>query len=357
MTLTDKYGFPIDTCGRCAGSGMYPSSAWNGVCLGCSGARYTYPTPKVAALANEWQTRLRLAVTCVPAARRDASTGEVVSGVQPGDRIRDDMPGAQWRTVASVTVHPGRVVGSLTAGGVLVSETLAVTVAFEDGSTAEVGSGIQWRRQAPEGLDAERVALVAQAVKAWATTVKRRETAEAKAVARLQAESAEREANVRALVETYPELATLVGDEYATATGFMGDMRRAVLSGKPSDAQRDAAITAVRRDRERTAEREQMRDSGVTVPTGRVTVTATIVAVWTTESDWGTREMMRVRSDEGWTAAGAVPAKLRDQAETFAAMVEWLKGRQVTITATFQPGNQDRLAGWFKRPTVAGWAA
>jgi hypothetical protein len=32
-----KVTFETDTCGRCSGTGSYPSSAWNGVCLGCNG--------------------------------------------------------------------------------------------------------------------------------------------------------------------------------------------------------------------------------------------------------------------------------------------------------------------------------
>jgi hypothetical protein len=37
MTET-RITFERETCMRCDGTGQYPSSAWNGVCLGCSGA-------------------------------------------------------------------------------------------------------------------------------------------------------------------------------------------------------------------------------------------------------------------------------------------------------------------------------
>lgn len=39
MTTNAKLSvrFETTTCGRCAGSGTYPSPLWNGVCLGCSG--------------------------------------------------------------------------------------------------------------------------------------------------------------------------------------------------------------------------------------------------------------------------------------------------------------------------------
>lgn len=349
-SLTDKHGFPIDVCGRCVGSGTYPSSAWNGVCLGCSGARYTYPTPKVTELASAWQARLRDAVTVVPAARRDPATGEVVAGVHPGDRIRYDS-GVPWRAVTAVTVHPDRVVGSVSVGGSVVSETLAVTLTFDDGSTVDVASANAWQRPAPDGLDAERQALVAQAVKAYATTIKRRETAAAKAAEKRRAEEAERSATVQQLVEAHPELLALVGEDYADATGFMGDMRRAILSGKPSEKQTAAALAAVRRDQERREERDRLRCSGVTVPTGRATVTGTVVAVWTKDTDWGTKDMMRIRTEDGWTAAGSIPAKLlRHGPVEFEAMAAALRGQQVTITADFQPGRDDPLAGFFRRP-------
>lgn len=35
---TASLRFESETCGRCGGSGTYPSACWNGVCLGCSGS-------------------------------------------------------------------------------------------------------------------------------------------------------------------------------------------------------------------------------------------------------------------------------------------------------------------------------
>lgn len=45
------------TCGRCGGSGRYPSSCWNGICLGCRGLGYQLT--KRGAKANEYLIRLR----------------------------------------------------------------------------------------------------------------------------------------------------------------------------------------------------------------------------------------------------------------------------------------------------------
>ena len=36
-TPTNKLGFPLARCTRCGGTGRYPSSAYRGICLGCSG--------------------------------------------------------------------------------------------------------------------------------------------------------------------------------------------------------------------------------------------------------------------------------------------------------------------------------
>jgi hypothetical protein len=45
------------TCGRCGGSGRYPSSCWNGMCLGCQGIGYRMT--KRGAKANAYLIRLR----------------------------------------------------------------------------------------------------------------------------------------------------------------------------------------------------------------------------------------------------------------------------------------------------------
>lgn len=366
---TDKHGFPIEECGRCGSSGRYPSSAWNGVCLGCGGGGWVHPAGTVAKLAAQWQTIRRqatgVALTVCRAYAEDGSF-TVVADVLAGDQVRLDSD-SPWRTVAEVT--PGTEVRGSAHVGVgdnrrLLSETLATTVRFEDGETDYVETPVVWQRRLTPEVTAELAALVGKATKAHATLAKGRATRAAKAEEKRAHLQAEREANVQQLVETHPDLAVLIGDQYADATGFVADMRAAVLAGKPSDKQVAAAVAAVRRDRERAQAKRDARDAGVTVPTGRLDIEGTVVATWTKWSDrgWGSWvHKMRVSSPDGWTAAGTIPAALLENAPpTYRTSDEpdpvdasrWLRGQRVKIRATFEPSSNDPLSGWFSRPTV-----
>lgn len=53
-TQVKSVGFETETCMRCGGSGTYPSSCWNGVCLGCSGAGVRFTRRGAAAYKKYW---------------------------------------------------------------------------------------------------------------------------------------------------------------------------------------------------------------------------------------------------------------------------------------------------------------
>ena len=363
---TDKAGFPIETCWRCAGNGTYPSSAWNGICLACDGQTVTYPKGKVAQLAMQWHNDHHVMTHVTPAVHYDYAedgTATAWEPVRPGDQIR--LHDEEWRTVAAVrrTAH---VVGQTFIGltpGRLAGITLETIITFADGSTV-TSRGEQWRRRLDQDkATARRADLVAQAVKAYERLLKTRATNQAKATAKRAAEQAERETLVQALLEANPELLVLVGDKYADAHGFMADMRAAVLSGKPSDKQLAGAIAAVRRDAEREQERAALVATGVTCPTGRLTVEATVVWVGAYDSQWGVTYKLRIRSDEGWNAQGNAPRDLLRFAPPefrsnlsdplpLSDPVDWLKGRRVRVTATFAPSDKYQLSGKFSRPKV-----
>lgn len=362
----DRDGFPIEACGRCGGTGTYPSSAWNGVCLGCSGQCYTWPAGKVAQLAATWLSERTAMATVTPAVRYSYTEDGVRTqgaGVAVGDQIR--LNDEEWRTVAAVRAT-ALVVGQTFIGltpGYLAGVTLQTVITFADGSTV-TSRGEQWSRRIDQDkAKARRAELVAQAVKAYERLLKTRATRAANAAAKRAAADAERETLVQALLETYPELVVLIGDKYADARGFMADMRTAILSGKPSDKQLTAAVNAVRRDAEREAERANLVASGVTCPTGRLTVDATVVWVGAYEGDWGMTYKLRIRTDEGWNAQGNAPSGLLRFApwelRTNLAdplpdtdPVDWLKGRRVRVTATFAPSDRFQLSGDFKRARV-----
>lgn len=341
---TDGYGFPIETCGRCGGTGRYPSIAWDGVCLACQGPGVTHPAGKVAELAGRWRAEYAAMRSVTPAVHYDyEETGERTSWppVQVGDQIRlNDEP---WRTVAAVR-PTARIVGEKYIGwpvGWLRGVTLETVLTFTDGSTVITRGELWSRRVDKEAADARRAELVSQAVKAYERLLKTRVTRQATADAKRAAKNAERETLVQQLVETHPELLVLVGDKYADAHGFMADMRAAVLSGKSTDKQVAAAVAGVRRDAEREQAKADLVAAGVTCPTGRLTVEGTVIAVWSRETDFGTAHKMRVVTDEGWSAAGTIDGS-----------GDWLKGRRVRVTATFEQSRTDPLGGFFKRPRV-----
>lgn len=85
---TMNYSFETHTCGRCLGSGTYPSSAWNGVCLGCNGSGKNLTRAGRAAkkIHDAWiDTHLMISAT----------------SLKPGDRFQPNKIDG-WKTVVSI---------------------------------------------------------------------------------------------------------------------------------------------------------------------------------------------------------------------------------------------------------------
>ncbi len=370
---TTRDGFPIVTCTRCNGTGMYPSSAWNGICLQCNGQRVAFPTPAVAKLAAQWHSELHTLSRVTPAVRYVLEADSYTRHEAPvavGDQLRHGNA-EEWRTVASVQATT-RVVGSCSIGTVdsavyqYTSLTLLTVITFTDGTTEKV-YGEEWHRAYDvDAARARREELAAQAVASYtkypagapardAAAERRREKraaerreADAAKAAEKAAEEAAEAAAWAATVEANPELADLATARYADAKEFMGDMRDRFAAGTMTDKQVAAAVERIRRDRQRAADHAQLVASGVTAPTGRVVITGTVTATWTKETDFGVQFKMRITSDEGWTVAGTVPSKLD-------GTLEEMRGRRVTLTATVEPSRDDRTHGWYSRPTKAVW--
>jgi hypothetical protein len=366
---TDTAGFPLESCGRCGGSGTYPSSAWNGVCLDCNGDGWMYPVGKVAKLAAEWSTIRAAATTVVLTARRDYAvdgTSTLTTDVQAGDQVRV-ATNTEWRTIAAVTVTD-EVRGTVRVGvgdtQRLLCETLATTVEFTNGDVITVDTAVQWKRRLTPEVQARLDALVPQATKAYATLLKGRITRAAKAEQKRAAKIADDEANVQQLLETYPDLGALLGDEYADNTGFMGSMRDALNRGSMSDKMIASALEAIRRDRQQKEDKANAIAAGVTVPTGRRDVEGVVIATWAKWNDrgWGSwLHKMRIKTADGWTAAGTIPGALLELRPASLNLMDpddpedasrWLRGRKIRIRATFAPGDRDPLSGWFSRPTA-----
>jgi len=139
--------------------------------------------------------------------------------------------------------------------------------------------------------------------------------------------------------------------EYAEAhrdeNGFYDDLLRKLKKWGPwSDRQRDAVLRGVVTDKER-AKAKAERDAEVKAPlpdfTGRVTVEGVVVSVKWQENDFGSRQVMTVKHDDGWLVWGSVPSGLYD--------VE--RGDRVRFDATVEKSDRDESFGFFKRPTKA----
>ncbi len=103
---------------------------------------------------------------------------------------------------------------------------------------------------------------------------------------------------------------------------------------------RDMAKTT-EREAKRAAERAALEANGKPCPTGKHTVIGEIIKLDVSENAYGSREVMTVRTDDGYKIWGTQPTKLYD------AMV----GARVTFTATLEPSERDEFFGFFKRPT------
>jgi hypothetical protein len=76
-------------------------------------------------------------------------------------------------------------------------------------------------------------------------------------------------------------------------------------------------------------------------PKGRVKIEGTVLKTETKETQWGFREVMTIKSDEGWIAWGSVPTN---------ATVA--KDCKIVFVATVEPSENDPKFAFFKRPVL-----
>ena len=156
----------------------------------------------------------------------------------------------------------------------------------------------------------------------------------------------------------------------------MADMLSAFEAGKMTPRQADAAARAVDRHEVREARRAEQAarvqaavEAGVTLPTGRVTITGEIVSIREQENPFSYNSStwkMVVASPEGWRVWMTCPDNLVSQAmdeqyaaqtsagsKTFVPWTQYLLGREVTVTVTISPSDKDPLFGFGKTPKKA----
>ena len=154
----DRKGWPVETCGRCGGSGRYSYCAMYGdTCFGCSGNGITFGGGKA-------QDHL--------AAYRDAVARQrLISGhdLAVGMMVRDQHApkDAPFRTVVTVE-DTGKRCGSSKVGNAPEVVYTVKRVTFDDGETVETGS-IGWRGK----ITVDRAPYVEAAQAAYALKIKR----------------------------------------------------------------------------------------------------------------------------------------------------------------------------------------
>jgi len=80
----------------------------------------------------------------------------------------------------------------------------------------------------------------------------------------------------------------------------------------------------------------------VPCPIGRVTVIGKVVSTDAKDTDYGTRYVMTVRDDRGFTVWGSQPSSLYPEV-----------GDRIEFTASVERSDRDECFGFFKRPTKA----
>ena len=119
--------------------------------------------------------------------------------------------------------------------------------------------------------------------------------------------------------------------------GFLSEKQLAMI---PSAIQKDKEASA--RLIERETQKQELLNSGVQAPEGKVTVEGEIVGFKVTENDYGTVCKMIVKVEAGWAVYVTQPANLEVE-----------KGDRVRFIATLTQSPTDPLFAFGKRPTKA----
>lgn len=165
-----------------------------------------------------------------------------------------------------------------------------------------------------------------------------------------------------ALIAEFPELAELTDDDSEIVYGW-GDFLPSLAdqfrrNGTLSERQIDAAVRSIRKGRDRVARqateraaREAAAQTLPELPAGRTMVEGTVTKVETKTNDYGTRLVMVVQLENGWTVNGTLPSNL----DPGYGSLDELAGRKVRFDAALKAS--DRVPGYafLSRPTKAVW--
>jgi hypothetical protein len=258
---------------------------------------------------------------------------------------------------------------------------------------AHVAGGVCFKCAGYGGEDMPRDAAQKRAVRLIASRVRAAAKAEAKRLAKL-AKRAERQA---ALLAEYPGLAELLDEAVTGGTrhaadgeehdyedfDFETDRYVRYVNVRPlgdfvyaqaerfrytpeqmTPARCAAAVKAIADERAKIVAHAAKVAAAGQVPSGRMEITGTVVAVWEKEvyagysTTWVTK--MRVETAEGWVGIGTAPAALFEAMRVEGnGTCDWrtLRGRAVRFVATVEPAAEQKEGelpvGWLARPSKA----
>lgn len=143
---TDRYGFPIQTCGRCGGTGQFSYNQMHGSrCYGCNGrgVRHTREAGKQFQAWSHDLKQLRQALG------KNLKVGDELAIEQATGLFSAKLLG--WHTVTSVHRSDKACGWSIrrTNGGaeIKLPSMWEMTVTFDDGDTAECSTQTCFRRK------------------------------------------------------------------------------------------------------------------------------------------------------------------------------------------------------------------
>lgn len=161
-----------------------------------------------------------------------------------------------------------------------------------------------------------------------------------------------RDEKVETTIEHYARAVLAI--EWISATtdesGYLANLRSVVLAGVTDNKRMGLLVSLARaydkhlEHAERNAERERERANEVRVPcpVGRVTIVGKVVSVDSKDTDFGTRYVMTVRDDSGFTVWGSQPSALDPSV-----------GDRIEFTASVERSDRDECFGFYKRPSKA----
>jgi hypothetical protein len=147
LPTTDRYGFPVEVCGRCGGTGQHSYNQLHGsVCYGCDGKKVRH-TRKARPLFQEWAHALKRQREALG---RDLKAGDELAIVEALDAFRVRILG--WHTVTQL-ILTDKVMGSSgtwdreAKGWTYTPSSWELVIHFDDGEVFKACTHTIFRRK------------------------------------------------------------------------------------------------------------------------------------------------------------------------------------------------------------------